>query len=128
MEVAVSWLSFSSFSDVKLGSPPGTPSLDGVPDLDDELGAEGEAGRVVGAMTATESLVDAAVDKEVFEAFEVVLSVNAESLGRDPKFDGTADCAAPLEALMRAASWLRDGRRVGWGFVCSAADMMCSSG
>jgi hypothetical protein len=87
--------------------------LDGVPDLGDELRAEGEVERVDGAFTAIESVVDAS---EVFEALEVVLSANAGSLGRGPDADDAAGGAAvPLGAFrfMRAASWLRDGSRLG---------------
>jgi hypothetical protein len=98
--------------------------LDGVPDLGDELSADGEVERVDGTLTAIESLVDA---REVFEAFEVVLSVKAASLGRGAEVvDAAGAAAVPLGALMfmRAASWLRDGSRLGWGFGCSGAVVM----
>jgi hypothetical protein len=98
--------------------------LDGVPDLGDELSADGEVERVDGTLTAIESLVDA---REVFEAFEVVLSVKAASLGRGAEVvDAAGAAAVPLGALifMRAASWLRDGSRLGWGFGCSGAVLM----
>lgn len=127
--VPVSWLSLSSFSDVKLGSPPGTAlSFEGVPDRGDELRAAGEAERVEGALTAMESAVDASEVVDAFPPPEVVRSVNADSLGRAAELvDAGGGAAAPLGALifMRAASWLRDGSLLGCGFWgCSVLDMV----
>jgi hypothetical protein len=90
VEGTVSWLSFASFSAVK-ASPTGVIERGG----DLEIPA-GDADRVLlGALTATESFVDATVDNE---AFEPVRRSDAASLGRG------ADVVAVLIGLILAAS------------------------
>lgn len=69
--------------------------------------AVGETDRVVGGLTAIESLVWA---DEAAEAAEFVLKVNAANLGRAADDAGAGGCAFPV-LLILAASWLRDGRR-----------------
>lgn len=89
----VSSLSFSSLSDVR-GSPPAAVSLDGVVDCGG-VKEVGDVERVEGALTAIESVFDAAVDSD---ALEPVLSNEAANLGRG------AEGAVVGVGLMRAAN------------------------
>ena len=101
MEDTDSLLSFSSFSAVK-ASPTGVIERGG-----DVESPAGDADRVLlGALTATESVVDATVDNE---AFEPVRRSDAASLGRG------ADVVVVPVGLILAASWLREGGRLAPG-------------
>ena len=73
-----------------------------------ELGGEvdsaaGEVERVAGALTATESAKDVVVEREVWEP------VRRKEAARRGRFANAL--AVGGLALMRAASWLREGRR-----------------
>lgn len=68
----------------------------------------GEAERVVGALTATESVVEAAVDAN--ETLDPVRSSEAASRGRGAVDDDDDEVGAPL-TLSLAASWLSEGNR-----------------
>lgn len=93
------------------GSPP--PSFDGVVDCGgDAETAPGEAERVVGGLTAIESAVEALVEREVFEP---VRRAKAARRGRGADVvaveDVVLDVLFGALMLIRAASWLREGRR-----------------
>jgi hypothetical protein len=110
-------LCFSSFSEVR-GSPgPGTAAFsfeDEFVELGREIGsAEGDVDRVMDGFAVIESAVDAAVEREVFEAVR-----RAEAARRGRGADGLmlavvveVLCAALL-LLIRAASAPREGMRL----------------
>ncbi|KAI4525058.1 hypothetical protein K525DRAFT_192482 [Schizophyllum commune Loenen D] len=82
----------------------------------------GDAARVVEAFTATESCVDAVVERD---ALEPVRSANAARRGRPVEGDAVDCCAATLgSTLMRAASWLSDGMRGGAGGFVGGASLL----
>lgn len=73
-----------------------------------EMVEPGEAGRVVGTLTAVESLV-ATVDREVVDPVPV-RNKEAASRGRFAVLM-LVEADAPLLRFILAASWLREGRR-----------------
>jgi hypothetical protein len=89
---------------VSASPPSGTGVVDVGGETDSELPA-GDVDLVVGALTATESLADAAA-LDANEMVDPVLSTDAANRGRGA--DGVPLGAA---GFMRAASWLSDGRR-----------------
>ena len=108
---AVSSFNFSNFSVVR-GSP---PSTNGVPPVVALLCCEalliaGDADLVLGAFTAIESAVEATVLRL---AFEPVRSANAANRGRGAEelFGCRTGGVPPALLVIRAASWLSEGRR-----------------
>jgi len=105
---AVSCASLSTFSAVR-GSPgPAAAIASPLTEPLVEFGGEveraaGEVDRVMGALTATESAMDVAVERDVCE---LVRRREAARRGRVEAIDGGG-----VLAPMRAASWLSEGRR-----------------
>ena len=109
-----SWLCLSSFSEVS-GSPGTPPSLGGVAECDRDVAVEavGDAERVVGAFTTTESVVDATVERDVVEEVRSADAASRERGADDSEAVelGLEPCAALL-LLILAARAFNEGRRL----------------